>query len=63
MYAAIITKQKADKMAVFSIIVGVVVAYLILMFFIHKMFEKFFMMLIILLTALFMFGALYFLFK
>ena len=50
-------------MVVFTIIAGVVIAYLILMFFIHKVFEKFFMMLLILLTALFMFGVLYFLLK
>ena len=50
-------------MAILPLIAGVVGIYLILMFFIHKMFEKFFMMLLILLTGLFMFGILYFVLK
>ncbi len=46
-----------------SIIGGAVVAYLILMFFLHKVFEKIFMMLLFVISTLFVFGVLYFVLK
>ncbi len=44
----------------FTIIIGTVIAYLIFMIILHKIFEKFFMMLFIVLSALFFLGILYF---
>jgi len=42
---------------------GAVVAYLVIMFFLHKMFEKLFMMLLFVVSTLFVFGVLYFVLK
>ena len=43
-----------------SLIGGAVIGYLVLMFILHKMFEKIFMMLLFVISALFVFGLLYF---
>ena len=46
-----------------TLIAGAVAAYLILMFFLHKIFEKFFMVILFLVSTLFVVGVLYFYFK
>ena len=46
-----------------SIIIGAVAFYLVLLFFLHKLFEKFFMMLLFVISTLFVFGVLYFVLK
>ena len=48
---------------IWSIIGGAVIVYLILMFFLHKMFEKFFMIFLFLISTLFVVGVLYFVMK
>lgn len=47
----------------FTIIIGAVIIYLVFMIILHKIFEKFFMMLFIILSALFFLGVLYFALK
>lgn len=47
----------------FTIIIGAVIIYLIFMIILHKIFEKFFMMLFIILSALFFLGVFYFALK
>ena len=46
-----------------TIVVGAVVAYLVLMVILHKLFEKFFMMLLFVISTLFVIGVLYFALK
>lgn len=48
---------------ILSIVAGAVIAYLIVMVIIHKLFEKFFMMLFFAISALFVIAVLYFMFK
>ena len=50
-------------MALLTIITGIVVAYLILMIILHKLFEKFFMLLFFGLSALFAVAVIYFVSK
>lgn len=44
-------------------VVGAVIVYLVVMVIIHKLFEKFFMMLFFAISALFVVAVLYFMFK
>lgn len=46
-----------------SLVIGAVVVYLILMFFIHRIFEKFLMILLFLLSTVFVVAVLYFVLK
>ena len=46
-----------------SLIGGAIIGYLIFMFLIHKIFEKFFMILFFIISALFFVGVLYFVLK
>lgn len=46
-----------------SLVIGAVVVYLVLMFFIHRIFEKFLMMLLFLLSTVFVVAVLYFVLK
>ena len=48
---------------VWTIIIGAVVAYLILMIVLHKIVEKFFMMLFFVISALFVMGVIYLVLK
>lgn len=48
---------------IWSIIIGALVVYVVLMFMLHKLFEKFFMMLLFIVSSLFVLGVLYFAFK
>ena len=48
---------------VLGIVAGAVIVYLILMFFIHKIFEKFLMILLFMLSTLFVVVVLYFVLK
>ncbi|MBI2558916.1 hypothetical protein HYW20_06355 [Candidatus Woesearchaeota archaeon] len=46
-----------------SLIIGAVAVYLVLMYFIHRMFEKFLMMILFLLSTVFVVAVLYFVLK
>ena len=48
---------------VLSIVVGAVIVYLIVMFFIHRIFQKFLMILLFLLSTVFVVAVLYFVLK
>lgn len=48
---------------VWSIVIAAAVAYLIVMFMLHKLFEKFFIMLLFIVSSLFVLGVLYFAFR
>jgi len=48
---------------VWSIIIGALIGYLVLIFMLHKLFEKFFMMLLFIVSSLFVLGVLYFVLK
>ena len=48
---------------ILSIVVGAVIAYLVVMLVVHKLFEKFFMMLFFAISALFVIAALYLMLK
>ncbi|MBI2542427.1 hypothetical protein HYV80_07000 [Candidatus Woesearchaeota archaeon] len=49
--------------SILTIVAGAVVAYFIVMFVMHKLFEKFFMILFFVLSMLFVVGVLYFVLK
>ena len=50
-------------LSIFSIVIGAVIFYLIIMIILHKLFEKFFMMLFFIVSTLFVLGVLYFVLK
>ena len=60
---AAITKINKMPLPILPIIVGAVIAYLIVMIVIHKLFEKFFIMLFFAISALFVIAVLYFMLK
>ncbi len=45
---------------IIQILIGAVIAYLILMFIMHKIFEKFFMFIMFMISAVFIVAVLYF---
>lgn len=49
--------------SILSIVVGAVIAYLVVMVMIHKLFAKFFMMLFFAISALLAIAVVYFMFK
>lgn len=49
--------------SILSIVAGAVIFYLILMFVLHKLFEKIFIMLFFIISTLFVVGVLYFVLK
>lgn len=49
--------------SILFIIAGAVIVYIFLMFVLHKLFEKFFMMLFFLVSTLFVIAVLYFVLK
>lgn len=49
--------------SILTIIAGAVVAYFIVMFIMHKLFEKFFMILFFILSMLFVVGVIYLMLK
>lgn len=63
MNIAAITKTNKMPFPILPIIVGAVIAYFIVMVVIHKLFEKFFMMLFFAISALFVIAVLYFMMK
>ncbi len=46
-----------------TLVAGAVIVYLVILFFLHKLFEKFFMMLLFIVSTLFVLGVLYFVLK